>query len=94
MIQSFIKNRQELDLVITDIFLSGPKTGIELWKRYAKELKGRMILTSGIEYQKFIQFFKNEQQRPIFLQKPLIIHECICAIYTLLRENKKTESIS
>jgi len=71
-------------LVITDIFLSGSRTGIDLWKKFFREMRGRIILTSGIEHTKFNRYFEKEAERPVYLQKPLVPHECIEIVYELL----------
>lgn len=86
MILNAFENNQKFDLVITDIFLSGSMTGLDLWQKFSKVLHGRIIVTSGIEYQKFLALFDQVDIRPLFLQKPLILHECIGAIYNSLNE--------
>jgi DNA-binding NtrC family response regulator len=86
-IMDAIQKGQEFDLVITDIFLSGPKTGIDLWNKFFKRMGRKIIVTSGISYQKFFQYFNKSDIRPIFLQKPLVPHDCIGAIYSSLQED-------
>jgi DNA-binding NtrC family response regulator len=87
MIFEAIKSEQKFDLVITDIFLSGSRTGIDLWNKFFHKLHGRIIVTSGIEYEKFVQYFENAEMRPLYLQKPLEPAECIGAIYSALHES-------
>lgn len=86
IINDSLMKMKPFDLIITDIFLSGSKTGIDLWKKFSKQMHGRVIVISGIEYQKFIEYFEKTQDRPLYLQKPLIPHECIGAIYNSLNE--------
>ena len=49
MIIAAIEAGRPYNLVITDIFLSGSRTGIDLWIKFYKQLHGRIIVTSGIE---------------------------------------------
>lgn len=78
------------DLVITDIFLCGSKTGLDLWSRFFDDLNGCIIVTSGVEYNKFVKYFEGSSKQPIYLQKPLMPNECIEVIYGILhRTNKK-----
>ncbi len=86
MIAKAFETGQGFDLVITDIFLSGARTGIDLWSKFTKALHGKIIITSAIEYEKFMQYFDKSDARPLFLQKPLIPHECVGAIYNSLHE--------
>jgi response regulator of citrate/malate metabolism len=61
------------ELVITDIFLSAPRTGLELLKRYETLERSRVIVTSGVGYEKFLRQLGQckIEQRPLFLQKPI-----------------------
>ena len=61
MIIAAIEAGRPYNLVITDIFLSGSRTGIDLWIKFYKQLHGRIIVTSGIEYQKFVQYFSRQK---------------------------------
>lgn len=74
------------DLLISDIFVSGSKTGIDLWNHYAHLMAGKIILVSGIDYLKMTHYIGNKAGTPLYLKKPLIIHECIEAVYGLLRQ--------
>ncbi len=86
MILDAIESGQKFDLVITDIFLSGSRTGIDLWDKFYQSMNGRIIVTSGIEFQKFVQYFSKSEIQPLYLQKPLVAHDCIGAIYNALHE--------
>ncbi len=88
MILDAIESGHEFDLVITDIFLSGSRTGIDLWVKFFQRMHGRIIVTSGIEFQKFVEYFGKSEIRPLYLQKPLVPHDCIGAIYNALHEER------
>ena len=87
IIQEAVKHGSNFDLIITDIFLSGSRTGIDLCSKFFKMLHGKIIITSSIEFEKYAQFFNKELIRPMYLQKPLVPHECIGAVYSALHEN-------
>lgn len=78
-------------VVITDIFLSGPKTGIELWSKYHPILNGRIVMVSAVEYDQYLQYFKGPDGRsvspPMFIQKPINPSECIEMIDALLKSS-------
>lgn len=57
------------DLVIADIFLSGKRSGIDLWKRYGKN-GCEFIFVSGASPEKITAMLKGERT-PIFLHKPI-----------------------
>lgn len=83
--EAFDKN-QGFDLIISDIYLSDTKTGIDLWHKYFKQFKGKMILTSGIDYGKFVRQLGYDAPQPLFIQKPLVASECIESIYSVLKK--------
>lgn len=83
-IQDSIESGQKIDLVITDIYLNGPKTGIDLWSRFYSVLRGNLIVTSGMDYQKFANYVKGCFHQPMFLKKPLNPPECIAAVHEML----------
>lgn len=72
------------DLIISDVFLADTKTGIDLWKRFGDLYSGRMILMSGHPQSRFQLYLGGAVNRPVFLQKPLVYHDCIEAIYYML----------
>lgn len=90
LIMDSIDQNNKFDLVIADIFLSGPQTGIDLWKRFFYLLHSRMIVTSGIEYYKFINYLGTNTPQPLYIQKPLNLHDCIEAVYGILERNEKS----
>ena len=68
---------EPFDLIIADIFLSGSKTGLDFWHSYLEKYRNKMILTSGVKYDKMVKYLGNGALVPKFLQKPLNINECI-----------------
>lgn len=70
------------DLVIADIFLSGKRNGIDLWKRYGKD-GCDFIVVSGASPEKVLSLTKGEGS-PIFLHKPIQAKACTEIISNLL----------
>lgn len=72
--EGLIRNRfmrgKPYDLVISDIFLAGQKTGLELWFNFA-EAATQFIFVSVLAENRFEQLMKGAKFQPIFLQKPL-----------------------
>lgn len=81
LLQEHVKQGPIYDVVISDIFLSGIKTGFDLWESYAQFFPGRFILTSGIDYGKFSRSLSQTHAPPLYLRKPLNFSECIEAIH-------------
>lgn len=77
-------NLTPFDLIISDIFLPGPKTGLDLWERHYSSQKGKIILVSGIEQNEIMNYIGKQQGRPTFLSKPIAIDDSIITIYNLL----------
>jgi CheY-like chemotaxis protein len=79
------------DLIITDIFLSGCKTGIDLWRE--NQLKGTaFIFTSNVSALKFSQFFACEKGCPPFIAKPIDPTICLATIDASLMPQKAPTS--
>lgn len=84
LIETSISQGRPYDLVVSDIFLEGEHTGLDLWNRYHKALEGRIILVSSLDYNKMSRYLGHEDETPLYLKKPLVPHECIEAIYGML----------
>ena len=63
------------DLVISDVFLEGPETGIDLWNRYG-EAASNFIFVSGISFPKFESMMTLKYGCPVYIQKPLLASDC------------------
>lgn len=83
-IKTSIESCLSYDIIITDIFLSGSNTGIDLWHKYHKILKKRMILVSAVDPNKLSQHMGDIDEQPIFLHKPLDFAKCINVINGLI----------
>lgn len=85
-IMSMKKEGKSYDLVISDIFLSGPRTGIDLWQRYRQQFHDNIMLVSAIEEAKMNKYFQG-YQTPTYLQKPLDVPLAIQIVSNLLRRH-------
>lgn len=83
-LRAAISEGRPYDLLISDIFLSGSLTGIDLWSRFQALMPAAIILMSTIHPIKMQSYFKG-QTAPIYLQKPLNMHETIETVYELLQ---------
>lgn len=79
-IQTATDSNLNYDMIITDIFLSGSNTGIDLWHKYHKLFNGKIILVSAVDPDKLSEHMSGNDDRPIFLHKPLDITKCINVI--------------
>lgn len=79
-----MRDGNQYDLVIVDIFLEGARTGLDLYERFGHLFHNRMIITSGTEYQKYAEYLNTGTQAPYCLEKPLVPEECINVIQKML----------
>lgn len=74
---------ERYDLIIADIFLSGRKTGIDLWERFSNAAE-HFIFVSSLPRDTFDSLVTpTEEHYPIYLQKPLRASLCIDVIRQL-----------
>lgn len=71
MKQKIAKN-EEFDLVIADIYLSGFKTGIDLWEKF-RFSESLFLFTSSIDVREFAAIIKkyDNDYVPFFMRKPI-----------------------
>lgn len=69
-------NGKKWDLIISDIFLSGSRTGLDLWQEWGEPFEN-MLLVSGVEYSKVLDYIGLTKNPPAYIQKPFIISECV-----------------
>ncbi|WII72265.1 hypothetical protein QJS83_00090 [Bdellovibrio sp. 22V] len=78
---------QPYDVVISDIFLEGDETGIDLWTRFG-EVSGHFVFVSSMTLGSFDSIINNIRTSssilPVYLQKPLSSRLCKEVIKSLL----------
>lgn len=64
-------------LVITDIFLEGEMSGLDVWLD-SSTLYPRMpfIITSGLSFDRYFSILKGVKNCPVYLPKPLTVSRC------------------
>jgi len=78
----------DYDLIIADIFLSGRKTGLELWQSYRDNYPDiPMLIVSSLSPDRFFSSIGAETIAPPFLPKPFHAGECKQMIEGLLAYN-------
>ena len=79
VIDNRLQMSEEFDLIISDIFLSGSRTGIDLWKRYGNGTT-QFLLMSAVSPTKFAKLVGDGEPTPLYAQKPLNPIACIDTI--------------
>lgn len=93
-IRHTLKKKQTFDLIIIDLFLAGPQTGIDLWEVAGENLRNKMILTSGIHPEKFRRYFDDHSVAPPFLQKPYSMTEAVETLRWMLGTEEPRNRVS
>jgi response regulator of citrate/malate metabolism len=81
---SLMASGSAYDLIVSDIFLLGSETGIDLWTKYHQQFHESIVLVSTSDPMQITLQFKGKGS-PSYLQKPLNVHEAIEMVYTLLQ---------
>lgn len=79
------QKHEPYDLVISDIFLDGKETGIELWNKYG-ETADNFIFVSGVGMDKYEFLMSLDYGYPVFMKKPVPIRECKETIKSICNE--------
>jgi DNA-binding NtrC family response regulator len=65
------------DLVVSDIFLPGDITGLDLWRAcYEHYPETPFLLTSGMSVDRFLRSIPDNMSAPAYLAKPFYAGEC------------------
>lgn len=85
LIEDREKYGDTFDFVIADIFLAGPKTGIDLWKRFGNDTLPFLFISSITE-NKFVELIGRQRDRyPLLIRKPFVVRECVEGLFALLK---------
>ena len=82
-IRTLLQKSDAFDLIISDIFLAGSRTGLDLWKKHA-EGPSPFLMTSMISSQKLNRLLGEDSPPPFFMPKPLNPKSCVKAVRTML----------
>lgn len=89
LLRAGFKHHQPYDLVISDIFLEGEGTGVDLWNRYGEEAK-HFIFVSGKPLSPAELKSSLSYGQPTYLQKPLSLDQCRQAVAPVFANGEKT----
>lgn len=82
--EELMRKKENFDVIIADIFLAGPRTGIDLWKRF-KNSNSQFLFASGMPLRTFAETIGDHTGiHPYLIRKPLNPKECVEALRTLL----------
>lgn len=84
---------KNFNLIITDVFLAGDVTGIQLVSNLSSEAQEKVIICSGIkeeEFQKIRQDYKINGGK--YFEKPLQIKKLISHIKTIISDEKESKN--
>ena len=71
------KGANPYSLVLTDIFLEGEMTGIDVWLDSMRLLPDMpFVITSSLSFDRYLSILKGVNQTPVYLPKPLTITRC------------------
>lgn len=74
------KNGFKYNLIVADVFLSGKKTGIDLWTQFYQSVDN-FVFVSSLPREKFDKLVAAEGYTyPVYLQKPLKVSVCVDVI--------------
>lgn len=78
------KNGFKYNLIVADVFLSGKKTGIDLWTQFYKAVDN-FVFVSSLPREKFDKLVSGEGYTyPVYLQKPLKTSVCVDVIKQIM----------
>jgi CheY-like chemotaxis protein len=83
---ALIKDKKAYDLIVTDIFLDGTKSGVDLWKLCQERLpRIPVIVTSALPVDRFFAILGKDSISPAYLPKPFQLTECQQMLEGMLR---------
>ena len=75
------------ELIVSDIFLDGKTTGIDLWNLCQRVYPTMpMVVMSGLPLHKFVDFVGSRAGCPPYIQKPLRVPHCRALLQEMLAE--------
>ena len=105
LISNALESFSPFDLVISNLFLRGEMTGLELWKLFSDSeiFFPQFIIVSSVPITEYERLLSHEKRKPLFVRKPLdpnfcgdLISKTFFEIFqrTHLQENLKGRNIT
>ena len=78
LISNAFESSSPFDLVISNLFLKGEMTGLELWKLFSESeiLFPQFIIISSVPINEYERLLSDEKRKPLFVRKPLEPNFC------------------
>lgn len=90
-VASELIEKNDYDLIISDIILAGTKTGIDLWIEHDCK-DSTYIFTSSIPQEVFLEFMKQTDKAPVpFIAKPLNLNYCIGFLSQVILKGQRSK---
>ena len=88
--QQVLEDDPQFDLIISDHFLAGPMTGLDLWRTCKKSFSQvPFMMTSSLPVDEFLKLVRGEWDYPLYLHKPFYKKDCQHMIDWYLNEIPK-----
>lgn len=84
---------QVYEVIICDIFLSGNRTGIDLWKGLQDKPRN-FVFTSGVPKDRFEMMIPNNCTNCHFLEKPFLFEDCLNLLSKVLNIQSRSDANS
>jgi response regulator of citrate/malate metabolism len=89
MMQKMDSAGMRFDLVISDIFVSGSQTGLDLLEKYGQHLEDCIMFVSGAD-KKLLESKMGSKSKYVILQKPFSIRECVSALKAVMSRKARS----
>lgn len=93
LIDNSLVSRCPYSVIITDIFVSGSLTGIDLLNRYRSSVSNRILIVSGADPRLLEKYLGAELSTVNVLEKPFSKAEGIRAVLSVLRNLKNPPDV-
>ncbi len=88
LIEKAMQEGEAFDIVVSDIFLGGKGTGLDLWKKFHSP-SVEFLLMSGMDWKDFVTMVDDVGDiKPCLLQKPFRVADGVSTLATVMASEK------
>ena len=87
---AMLLDSHEYGLIISDIFLGGAKTGLDVWQKFSKN-EGAIFILMSVLSTKRLEILADGLDLPAYLQKPTDPNQAIASVRALILANSRSE---
>ncbi len=88
LIEKAIQDDEAFDIIVSDIFLAGKETGLDLWKKFHGH-SAEFLLTSGMDWKEFVKMVDDVGDiKPCLLQKPFRVADGVRTLATVMATDR------